>query len=67
MCSATMSLRILSSKFVFVKILVQGMPKIAMTNQLHSLTDSRTRLCEIDSGTPLMMPNAALECLAHTT
>jgi hypothetical protein len=47
-----MSLRILFSKFVLVKVLVQGMPTITATNQLYSLTDSRTRLCEIDSGMP---------------
>src|SRR5262245_8771132 len=49
-CSATMSLRILFSRFVLVKILAQGMPTITATDQLHSLTSSRTRLCEIDSG-----------------
>jgi hypothetical protein len=50
MCSATMSLRIFFSEFDLVKVLVQGMPTV--TNQLHSLPDSRTRLCEIDSAMP---------------
>src|SRR5262245_42841868 len=56
-CSATMSLRILFSKCVLVKVLVQGMPTITATDQLHALTDGRTRLCEIDNWDARMTPN----------
>src|SRR5690349_7328412 len=52
MNSATMSWRMVFSRFVFVRVLVQGMTAITATNQLHSLTHSRTRLREIDSAMP---------------